>query len=264
LKVDLRLPTPLLEPSLWPEGDDVVVSVFALTWGGPLFDRMKSAKSLTITAPAKVVASSNFDHVLSSALEEFPNAKLETESEAQVLSLSDWAYAVFPKTSKLLGEFSFRQALSAYEQSLKPDHATLDTLRYFPAFLSRHAGVPKPAPSEAALELANVTALFSPQADTQGSGQFVIANPTLEIVTYTSGDSDEMVAVARFNRELISKSLDWQEASVFDELRETPKTDERLLLAELEAKPFGLKSTRSFREVLSSLELQGFVLRRDA
>ncbi|RYZ67179.1 MAG: hypothetical protein EOP05_18080 [Proteobacteria bacterium] len=246
----------------------MVTSIFALLYGGPLAAKMKLAKNLNLEAPEKIWQMTSVAPILRSRLEaDYPAAQIRFESAAHALSMTDWAEAIFKNTKSALDEVTFRHLIEKFRGELQPEFIALDTFRLFPGFLRREKILgPESAAvaSRAALELARVTALFSPQSTTSGEGPILIANPTLEIIETFEGPQSSLVAIARQPETdyLVERALSWQEASLFDELRENPKLHEGALLQELNSKPSSLPKTESFEFVISRLESEGFLLRR--
>ncbi|RYZ67347.1 MAG: hypothetical protein EOP05_17845 [Proteobacteria bacterium] len=252
----------------------MVTSIFALLYGGPLAAKMKLAKNLSLEAPENIWQMTSVAPILRSRLEaDFPAAQIRFESAAHALSMTDWAEAIFKNTKSALDEVTFRRLIEKFRGELQPEFIALDTFRLFPGFLRREKILgPESAAvaSRAALELARVTALFSPQSTNSGEGPHLIANPTLEIIETFEGPQSSLVAIARQpetdklpeSDKVVERALNWQEASLFDELRENPKVHEGALLQELNSKPNSLPKTESFEFVISRLESEGFLLRR--
>lgn len=251
---DLRLPRPLLKPSEWPIGNRF--SIFALTWGGPILERLNRLGEIAIfekPAGFEARASELTQTVIAERLQNFKGVTVREESSsAPGPTLLDWARAVFIDTENQLGQFQFRRFLEKFSQSLQPEFATLDTLRLFPGYLKREESIDSSIKELAALELARVTVLFSPQEADQlvMTGRDEIAqNPTLEVIEIR----DRLVAIYRDRNELREVELDWQEAATIDELRENPKTPRNALVQELEGIEFKLPVSRSFAETVNSL-----------
>lgn len=265
---DLRLPIPLLEPKKWPAGEEVLTSIFSLLTGGPLYRRMKSARSLILEAPENIWNLHTVAPILRSRLEsDFPEAVVRFNSQTRIdLQLLDWAEAIFVQTREQLDEITFRRLIENFKNELTPEFASFESFRLFPGYLRSPKLKAESVAPIAALDLARVTALFSPQSSEPGEGDLIIANPTLEIIEAKEAGEPVLVAIARATADeedkLVERTLNWQEALIFDELRENPKLHREILLQELNSKNTGLKREASFEEVVSLLLTESFLLRR--
>lgn len=222
----------------------------------------RSPDAVSFEAPVGVFTEANLSEVLKAHLEEFPEASISTETDDTRIPLSMWANEIFRATRNNVGEFRFRKLVQSFEEAAQPRFATLDSLRLFPGSLRLEKDLPEGLSSLAALELARVTVLFSPQSDEAGSGEFLIANPTLEILESKFEKASELVAVARRDAKLIERAVDWQDAAVFDELRENPKLLKSALIDHLESESYSLSKLRDFADVVETLIRERYLLRR--
>lgn len=261
---DLRLPTPLLDPQAWPVGRELLISIFALGWGGPIEQRIRLADQITIEAPTHFWNQAQ-SIVLKDAFESLkrvrPNTELKLVTETS--SLKSWALALFPLTRSKLDEVSFQRKLEEFQKTLSPDFVSLETFGFFPGFLRQSKAPSSEVWETAAQEYAQAAVLFSPQKDQEGAGEFLIANPTVEIPQVSPQSKRPLTAYARVGQQVRALHLSWEMAAIFDELREEGKVQRSKLLYELENKSFALHKTSSFASVIDQLVKDGFLQLRE-
>jgi hypothetical protein len=273
--IDLQLPHPLLEPKLWPTGE-AMMSIFSLGLGGAFIARrgktfvvpetfwsLEAVSEPSLVAILRDLRGSDLEIVsrieLSSEEQEAWRvagaSRFRVDVDLHTPSLHEWSREVFPQAFIEAGEMTWMRELREYEMQLGGGVASLDRLRFWPAFLRSRKMV---FASAAAVEWAKAQALFSPQDDTRGEGTFALMNPTLQVVTA----QDRMLAFWRADGELHSHELDWQQAAIIDELRETPRLPRAALLQELSSREFTLKKRAPFDTVVADLIQDGVILLR--
>jgi hypothetical protein len=267
-----------MNPVAWPLGD-ALFSIFSLKHGGA-FERRRGRSFVVpphfwtreaLNEPSLVVVLRDlglrFEVVsrvtLSSSEESAWRAvgaqSFRVDAGLREPSLLDWSREVFVSALREAGEPVWLRVVREYEAELPPQAASLDSLRFLPAFLrSRgHAFA-----ATAALEWARVQALFSPQDDRRvdglGGGADVYLNPTHQVVTVAG----EMLALWRIDGQLCSQPIGWEKAAILDELRESPRMSRAGLLHELEARAFRLEAAAPFSEIVSSMLEDGLLLAR--
>lgn len=273
--IDLQLPHPLLEPTRWPAGE-AMMSIFSLRLGGAFATR----RGHTFVVPETFWSREAMDEPsLVAVLHDLRRSDLEIVSQVELAreeqeawrkagasrfrvepalsapSLYEWSREVFPQAFIEAGEVMWMRELRDYEKQLDGGVPSMDRLRFWPAFLrSRKMAFA----GTAAAEWAKAQALFSPQDDARGEGAFALMNPTLQVVTA----QDRMLAFWRADGEFHSRDLNWQQAAIIDELRETPRLPRAILAQEMSSREFALEKRVPFDTVIVQLIQDGVILLR--
>ena len=273
--IDLQLPKPLLDPTLWPKGD-AIFSIYHLRYGGPFASRrayafmvpshfwlhMQEPSLIAVIEEAfksggvEIISRMALDKSEQSEWRKVGATSFSVNSSLEIPTLLEWSREVFPQAYLEAGELHWIKELRDYESQLGPEAPSLDQLRFWPAFLrSRKMFFNETA----AREWAWAQVLFSPQDDSRGFGASALLNPTMQITT----EDRRMRAVWRVDGTITSREVTWEQAAVLDELRETSRTPVARLLRELGARRFPLEASAPFSEVIEQMTRDGLILLRE-
>lgn len=289
---DLQLPRPLLDPSVWlaRATKNPILSAAHFSMGGPidqLWDLGARAGRLRMAVPVHfwsvcagaepslgavarvhleslsvpieilgrgVISDSEKEAWLSAAHSSAP-LSFKVESNLREITPLDWSREVFPEGFRVAGEIVWRREFQAYEKEMAATFVSMDQLRFWPGYVKAKK---LSFATLVASEWAHASALFSPQNDQQGAGEVALLNPTLQV----SEGVEALTAVWRIDGKIKKRPLNWQEATVIDELRETPRIAFTQLETELAAKPLPFKESPDFKKILIALTTEGVILKR--
>jgi hypothetical protein len=256
--IDLQLPTPLLDPSLWQA---VVPETFWIREGAD------EPSLVAVLRDTRVDGSEMVSRMPLAPAEQAEWRKLgavsfRVDPRLKVPTLLEWSREVFPRAHSAAGEVNWLREMREYETQLGEGTPSLDRLRFWPAFLrSRKLSFA----DTASVEWARVQALFSPQNDSRGTGSLALMNPTLQVATEDDsgiGGASKMLALWRVDGFFFEREMSWQHAAVIDELRETPRVPRSQLVAELSSRTFSLSEQTPFETIVTQMIQDGLILLR--
>ncbi len=152
--------------------------------------------------------------------------------------LFNWAKEIYPSVLTEIGELKLKSHLNDYEKAM-PEAGDFpwEGLRFFSGFLRQRRQ--NSLAAAAARDWAYLQALYSPQEErTIHGGQRVMLNPTLQIVKL-----DAVELFFRVAGQVQTKTVDWIEGYLIDEVSEAPRTSIHQLLEHAENERSNLERT---------------------
>jgi hypothetical protein len=179
-----------------------------------------------------------------------------------------WSEAIFPAARAQAA--SWENLVKAYWKALAPRAGATpwSAFGFFAGYL-RRSGQESLA-DVVNLEWSRFAVLYSPQDEffelSSLEPGHLLLNPTLSVLQRQADGEEWLEALVRRGRSLSSEKLDWREAALIDELRESPRITAKELLAHVRAEigdnpPPGTKTENmSYENALERLLFQGVIL----